>query len=388
MSNNENYNDDKTQKQSHDFPFKKIIKNIKKESSETKDEDSELKNLYYLLMGKINEISNEKEKSSAFINIITKLLKSNITDKYDIYNNIMTDASEIKDDFYRCNIVKDTAQVLTKIDDIDKISAFEKLMDFASGIYVDEDRSEAFISIVRNLLNSDIKDKKIDMINKIILYMDNIRASNVKSSAFGMICLEVASIKVEKSEKLPLLKNIIRIVNNLDDKTKPPAFSKIIKSLVENDINDPTLFDIVIKSLKSISSNKIKADILKKIIEELTPEEKATEDSINRHEFYYNIVETVKDIYSDKSKSELFSMISKKIVLLSDNNPIKKEDIYKSIINNTMDIVSEYHRANTLEDIAESLAKCGFFETAIEIVGVIEDDNHKSLAVKKISREL
>ncbi len=344
--------------------------------------------IFVTIIDKIPEIYSDKERSKATRAIAHSIAKSNILEKMSLFHYLIEKVSIINDDFYRTDVIKDVSQELNNIESIDKYKIFVEIIEYANSIYTDEDRSESLISIIKNIISNDITDKE-KLYDMIIEYTVKIRSDEVKAQTIGIIATEISEIEEkDHSYKVPLLEKIVDIIRTLDHYYKPEAFGKVVKAMVRNGIDNTKIFDKIINSAKNIVSSKIKTEVYKKIIEELSKLKQTTYVTFDKQLVILKIIESMKEIYSDKSKSELYSLIVEELSRIDSEGEITSTFLFDKVIRYASSIKNAYHKAITFEHIIKSLSKKGQFEKAISLIDEIEDDENKMFALSSISDEL
>ena len=347
------------------------------------------KSLFETIIKKVETIYNDKEKAEVLSHIAIRIVKSDVEDKILLFDKLLEEAKILKDDFYKCDIIKDITAEMIYIKDIDKESIFDKIIDYANYIY-DEDRANAFICIAEELAKNEVANK-VRLFDKVIECSKSIHNDAYKANAFIVISTKLATIKLNTccSDKVSLFNNIIDIVEDINDIYKSNIFSKLVKVLVENNIDGMSLFEKIISGIQKIASSKVKAEVLDNIICELSYIKMSNKDILNEQQIVCKIIETIKNIYSDKSKSELYGTIVKKLISeMQNDKKIAKTFLFKEIIKNAKEIKNLYHKANAFEDIVTVLSKNGNFEEAISLIEEIDSDRYKSFAINKIADKL
>lgn len=351
------------------------------------DKDLNKSELFKSLITQTNLIRSDKEKAEAFGNISNKLFKSGVENIIELFSILINEAESIKDDFYRCDMVKEFTSEFYRPDNIDKYPLFDKVIEYSNYIFIDEDRSESLINISEKLSQSNT-ERKAELYEKIINYSQDIRSDEHKAKAYiGIVRSIVPMSKTTIEVKYNLIGKIIEVVNKLKNEYKPTVFSSIVKTLIQNEVLDINLFENVIVGADYIISSRIKTEVFKSIVKELSKLNISNND-FDEKILLNKILEKARYIPSDKFKAEICCIIVYELCTLKDEGKIKKSDLYENIISFAKLIENEYHRSTSFEDISYALAKNNYFIKAISLIPEITDDKNKSLALSKIAGEL
>lgn len=345
--------------------------------------------IFEKIIDKVKYINKDKERADTLSNIANSIKNSDVENKEELYSKLIERAEIISDDFYRYDVIKNITTEISSTKDIKKDSLFNKIIEYSNYIYNYDNKASAFISILINLPKTGVENKLL-LFDKLIDYSIDINVDELKSNVIIVITKKLASIKVENSsKKLPLFDKIVKIMKNIENKFKSTTYSKILKELVINQINEISIYDKIFESTKSVPLNKIKYKIFKKIITELSNIELKDENTfVTKSIVLDKTIDSVKEMYSDKSKSILYASIAKEVSKLKDVKDIDKISLFDKIINYSKNIKNESQRADTFEEICTYLAKTAYYEKAIEIIDEIGFDKQKSIVLNKIAIEL
>lgn len=364
------------------YPFNKIPDDSHNSSPDYK--------LFIDLLKQIGKINNDEEKTMSISNIIRSTPFELIHTNLNVLEELINIADEINDDFYRCDIIKELSPVIITANLTNSIF-MDQIINYVKKIYLDEDRSESLIYIIRNIY----KIKSFDYtkyLTEIIILINNMRSSNYKSKTYSYLIDEFKNMDaIDKETKIGFVENIIEDISNISDNYKSEPLCEVVKFLVANTvIKNNVSFILVITIIKTIKSSKIKTKIIENIILQILSINNKLNTS-NLEHLFFKLIEAIIEINSDNSKAKLYCLISDVLsseegqYLLSND---EKNIILRKIVINAEKIQNSYHKSDTFKQIIQSLAKNKNISEAIYLLEVIEDDKNKRIAINYITHEL
>ncbi len=275
------------------------------------------------------------------------------------FKKAIEETRKITDDFWKTQIITNILSEAIRVKDADLNSIIDEISEISMMMENNKYRALKEISII--LAKANMFEKAIEIVNLI-------GKPEYKVETMKLVAFNIASI-MDNINKQALFEKLIFVACKIRQKEfKIEALTDIIECLIS--MKD---FTLAIKTTNKIDDEKAREIALSNI---------ASGYADNRN--YEKAIETINTI----KKSEYKSFVLRSIIgNLAKEDNFTKSYIFADLLTIANTIKNDYEKANTLRDMAVSMAINGEFEKAIEITNSIELDFWKSDSLMYISIE-